>query len=237
MSNKLDLNQNLPVLPLRPGTGLFLFWGTVLSLFVGRPASQAAIRHARGKSPLLLVMQKSDNDVRTPSDLCDICFAGTLILAQELPDGVLKVLVELGERARLTLGTVVRDENEVLWARSEVFALELGDEAAVRSSVERIARQAVEFSDRLLGDDATSMQDVVDSWVSTKNSSLLEIASALPGRVLPIFYKALPPDRSPVTESRVQQMAAGARADEMLLRLEQAISDTVNEYARYCAEP
>ena len=94
------VSGRLPLLPLRD---VILFPGMGLPLFVGRPASVAAIRLAHGGSRLLLAVAQRRPEIAVPrrGDLYDV---GVLVAVRQmlsLPDGTMRVLVEGVSRARL----------------------------------------------------------------------------------------------------------------------------------------
>jgi ATP-dependent protease La (LON) substrate-binding domain len=105
--------QLLPVIPLREYT---LEPGVVVPLFVARPASIAAIRHALAEGTELFAVTQKGTDV--PAQLDDFRPIGTVAevrVMMELPDGALKVqlnglrlgrLVEIVESPKFLCGRV-----------------------------------------------------------------------------------------------------------------------------------
>ncbi len=99
------LTGRLPLLPLRD---VILFPGMSLPLFVGRPASLAAVRKAAASHQILFATAQRRPEVTVPrrADLHD---TGVVVLLRQvlsLPDGTMRVLVEglLRARVRKLLG-------------------------------------------------------------------------------------------------------------------------------------
>ena len=91
----------LPVLPLRD---VVVYPQMVIPLFVGRDKSikalDAAMQH--GKQILLLAQKSADVDDPGYDDLYTVGAVATILQLLKLPDGTVKVLVEGGQRARVT---------------------------------------------------------------------------------------------------------------------------------------
>jgi ATP-dependent Lon protease len=90
----------LPLLPLRD---VILFPGMSLPLFVGRPASVAAVMKAAAANQILFATAQRRPDVTVPrrTDLYEIGVVVLLRQVLSLPDGTMRVLVEGLLRARL----------------------------------------------------------------------------------------------------------------------------------------
>jgi len=93
--------NRVPVLPLRD---VVVYPHMVIPLFVGRDKSIVALDRAMnaGKKILLIAQRKADKDDPAPKDLYDVGTLATILQLLKLPDGTVKVLVEGGERARVT---------------------------------------------------------------------------------------------------------------------------------------
>ena len=96
-----EKTSRVPVLPLRD---VVVYPHMVIPLFVGRDKSIVALDRAMnaGKRILLIAQRKADKDDPGPSDLYEVGTLATILQLLKLPDGTVKVLVEGGERARVT---------------------------------------------------------------------------------------------------------------------------------------
>ena len=96
-----DMPLILPVLPLRD---VVVYPYMVIPLFVGREKSIQALDAAmQDNKQILLVAQRSaDVDDPQPADLYEVGTLANILQLLKLPDGTVKVLVEGGERARLS---------------------------------------------------------------------------------------------------------------------------------------
>ncbi len=94
-------NPLYAVLPLRD---IVVFPHMIVPLFVGREKSVHALEHVMQQDKqILLVTQKSPSeDDPTAKDLFDVGVVGTILQLLKLPDGTVKVLVEGGERVKIT---------------------------------------------------------------------------------------------------------------------------------------
>ena len=90
-----------PVLPLRD---IVVFPHMIVPLFVGREKSVRALEDVmQDDKQILLVAQKNAaQDDPTPGDIYSVGTVGTVLQLLKLPDGTVKVLVEGGQRARIT---------------------------------------------------------------------------------------------------------------------------------------
>ncbi|NCT40795.1 MAG: endopeptidase La [Alphaproteobacteria bacterium] len=94
-------NTEYAVLPLRD---IVVFPHMIVPLFVGREKSVQALEHVmQNDKQILLVTQKSPSeDDPAPQDLYEIGVVGTILQLLKLPDGTVKVLVEGGERVKVS---------------------------------------------------------------------------------------------------------------------------------------
>ncbi len=123
------------VLPLRD---IVVFPHMVVPLFVGREKSVKALEHVMQEDKqILLVTQKSpaDDDPKQ-EDLYDVGTIGTILQLLKLPDGTVKVLVEGGDRAKVTK---YGDNSDFFEAEIEVIA----DDMAENDELEALSRAAI----------------------------------------------------------------------------------------------
>jgi len=93
--------RRLPILPLRD---VVVYPHMVIPLFVGRDKSVVALDAAMSEDKEILLVAQKNADVDEPEagDLYEIGTVATILQLLKLPDGTVKVLVEGGERARIT---------------------------------------------------------------------------------------------------------------------------------------
>jgi ATP-dependent Lon protease len=114
---KPSKNNLVPVLPLRD---VVVYPHMVIPLFVGRDKSIQALDSAMQSNKQILLAAQKSADVDDP-DVSDMYAIGTLaniLQLLKLPDGTVKVLVEGGERARITEFV---DTDEFFTARLETL--------------------------------------------------------------------------------------------------------------------
>ncbi|MGH7097313.1 MAG: endopeptidase La [Stellaceae bacterium] len=124
-----------PVLPLRD---IVVFPHMIVPLFVGREKSVRALEDVmKDDKQILLVTQKNAaQDDPAPADIYAVGSIGTVLQLLKLPDGTVKVLVEGGQRARLTRFT----DNELFFqAEAEAIVEKPGE----HQEVEALARTVV----------------------------------------------------------------------------------------------
>ncbi|WP_316368005.1 endopeptidase La [Candidatus Thiodiazotropha sp. CDECU1] len=113
----ISQNNVVPVLPLRD---VVVYPHMVIPLFVGREKSIQALDSAMQSNKQILLAAQKSADVDDP-DVVDMYAIGTLaniLQLLKLPDGTVKVLVEGGERARITEFV---DTDEFFTARLETL--------------------------------------------------------------------------------------------------------------------
>ncbi|MEW8189971.1 MAG: endopeptidase La, partial [Candidatus Thiodiazotropha endolucinida] len=113
----ISQNNLVPVLPLRD---VVVYPHMVIPLFVGRDKSIQALDSAMQSNKQILLAAQKSADVDDP-DVVDMYAIGTLaniLQLLKLPDGTVKVLVEGGERARITEFV---DTDEFFTARLETL--------------------------------------------------------------------------------------------------------------------
>ncbi len=124
-----------PVLPLRD---IVVFPHMIVPLFVGREKSVRALEDVmKDDKQILLVTQKNAaQDDPTTADIYTVGTIGTVLQLLKLPDGTVKVLVEGGQRARITRFA----ENENFFqAHAEV----IGETAGAQQEIDALARTVV----------------------------------------------------------------------------------------------
>ncbi len=182
--------QSYPVLPLRD---IVVFPHMIVPLFVGREKSVRALEEVmRDNKQILLVAQKNAaEDDPSPDDIHRVGTIGSVLQLLKLPDNTVKVLVEGGQRARITQFDDTRD---YFRAEAEVID-ELKGEAR---EVEALARslysqfeQYVKLNKKIPPevlvslnqiDDPSKLADTVASHLTTKvaeKQELLEIANVM----------------------------------------------------------
>ncbi len=99
-----EVNQEPQQLPLLPLRDVVVFPHMVIPLFVGRPKSIKAMEIAMeaGKSILLVAQKSAAKDEPSDDDLYQIGCISNILQMLKLPDGTVKVLVEGGQRARIS---------------------------------------------------------------------------------------------------------------------------------------
>jgi ATP-dependent Lon protease len=124
-----------PVLPLRD---IVVFPHMIVPLFVGREKSVRALEDVmKDDKQILLVTQKNAaQDDPATSDIYTVGTVGTVLQLLKLPDGTVKVLVEGGQRARITRFS----DNETFF---QAFAETVGENAGEQQETEALARTVV----------------------------------------------------------------------------------------------
>ena len=124
-----DMNPLYPVLPLRD---IVVFPHMIVPLFVGREKSVRALEDVmQDDKQILLVAQKNAaQDDPEPEDIYTVGTVGTVLQLLKLPDGTVKVLVEGGERARIT---EYADTGEFFQAEAEIIPDHGDDDQAVEA--------------------------------------------------------------------------------------------------------
>src|SRR5436305_2903854 len=124
-----------PVLPLRD---IVVFPHMIVPLFVGREKSVRALEDVmKDENQILLFTQKNAaQDDPSTSDIFTVGTIGPVLQLLKLPDGTVKVLVEGGQRARITRFA----ENEAFF---QAYAEGLGENSGDQQEIEALARTAV----------------------------------------------------------------------------------------------
>ena len=124
-----------PVLPLRD---IVVFPHMIVPLFVGREKSVRALEDVmKDDKQILLVTQKNAaQDDPNPEDIYEVGAVGTVLQLLKLPDGTVKVLVEGGQRARITSFA----ENEEFF---QAYAELIEESAGEAQELEALSRAVV----------------------------------------------------------------------------------------------
>lgn len=125
-------SEKFAVLPLRD---IVVFPHMIVPLFVGREKSVQALEHVmHNDKQILLVTQKSPSeDDPSGDDLHTVGTIGTILQLLKLPDGTVKVLVEGGERVKISEYTEADDYLEAKTSKLE-------DHSPVNEELEALAR-------------------------------------------------------------------------------------------------
>jgi len=132
----LDISgSTFPVLPLRD---IVVFPHMIVPLFVGRDKSVRALESVmKDDKQILLVTQKNAaQDDPSQTDIFTVGTVGTVLQLLKLPDGTVKVLVEGGQRARITK---FADNPNFFEAYGEL----IGEKAGEGKEIEALARTVV----------------------------------------------------------------------------------------------
>ena len=181
-------SQNFPVLPLRD---IVVFPHMIVPLFVGRDKSVRALEDVMtdDKQILLVAQKNAAQDDPNPEDIYTVGTVSTVLQLLKLPDGTVKVLVEGGQRARITNYT---DREEFFEATAEVIEDADGEtqelEALARSVISQF-EQYIKLNKKIPPEvlvsvnqieDPAKLADTVASHLSLKISDkqdLLELGS------------------------------------------------------------
>ena len=130
-----------PVLPLRD---IVVFPHMIVPLFVGREKSVRALEDVmKDDKQILLVAQKNAADDDPSADeIYDVGTVSTVLQLLKLPDGTVKVLVEGGQRARIT-GFV--ENEEFFEAAAEFLPEEEGDEKELEALSRSVVSQFEQY--------------------------------------------------------------------------------------------
>jgi len=133
--------QTFPVLPLRD---IVVFPHMIVPLFVGREKSVRALEDvmADDKQILLVAQKNAAQDDPGPDDIYTVGTVSTVLQLLKLPDGTVKVLVEGGERARITR---YGDREEFFEAEAEVLAEEDGDDQELEALSRSVISQFEQY--------------------------------------------------------------------------------------------
>jgi len=134
----LSKSNSHAVLPLRD---IVVFPHMIVPLFVGRAKSVKALEQVmhveeNGKQILLVAQKSPTEDEPKSDDLYQVGTLATILQLLKLPDGTVKVLVEGGERMKITK---FKEDGDYIEANCEP----LKDEASTGEELEALARAAM----------------------------------------------------------------------------------------------
>ena len=97
----LEIPAELPMMAVRD---VVVFNYMIIPLFVGRPASVAAVNEALAGDKLLMLVTQKDASLEEPGpeELFDVGMVSMIMRTLKLPDGRLKVLVQALSKAKIT---------------------------------------------------------------------------------------------------------------------------------------
>lgn len=160
MSEESVMSANdLPLLPLRD---VVVYPHMVIPLFVGREKSIEALEQAMrtDKQVLLLAQKNAADDDPQEADLYTVGTVSTILQLLKLPDGTVKVLVEGGQRAAVS---VIHDEGSYFRAEIEPILSEAipsaEADALVRSAMKQF-EQYVNLSKKIPAEVITSLAGI-----------------------------------------------------------------------------
>ncbi|MDG2243930.1 MAG: endopeptidase La [Rhodospirillaceae bacterium] len=124
-----DKGQLYPVLPLRD---IVVFPHMIVPLFVGREKSVKALEDVMGDDKQIMLVAQKDAAVDDPNsdDIYDVGTISTVLQLLKLPDGTVKVLVEGGQRAKIT---GYKENSEFFEAYADAFDDEADDEPEIEA--------------------------------------------------------------------------------------------------------
>ena len=161
-----DDNQSKSELPLLPLRDVVVYPHMVIPLFVGREKSILALDEAMSRDKQILLSAQKRADVDEPS-LDDINTFGTLadiLQLLKLPDGTIKVLVEGGQRARIS--NIHKSADGFFAADAVVVPVSTGyDEKEMEvlvRSVTSLFEQYVKLNKKLAPEILTSLSGIDD---------------------------------------------------------------------------
>ena len=130
-----EKGQLFPVLPLRD---IVVFPHMIVPLFVGREKSVKALEDVMGDDKQILLVAQKDAAVDDPAaeDIYDVGTISTVLQLLKLPDGTVKVLVEGGQRARIT----GYKENDAFF---EAYAEAFSEEEQQEQELEALSRSVI----------------------------------------------------------------------------------------------
>ena len=151
----------LPVLPLR---NIVVFPHMIVPLFVGRDKSVNALEQVmEDAKEILLVAQKNpDEDNPGADDVHTVGCIGTVLQLLKLPDGTVKVLVEGGERVRIS---EYDNQPDYMRASYQILEEEYGNEeevSALARSVVSHFEQYIKLNKKVSQEVAGSIGEIED---------------------------------------------------------------------------
>ena len=211
------MNQLFPLLPLRD---IVVFPGQVVSIFVGREKSVAALEAAmEGDKDIFLVAQLDPGcDDPSDDDLYDTGVVAQVLQLLKMPDGTVRLLVEGGARGGLV---AMRQEGGFVVAEVETTSAETASGSEVVAMMRQVVEQFGEYAklNKKLGEGAgNDLTDIDDAGELADT-----IAAALQGKVAD--KQALLTERSPL--KRLEMVMGIMEGELSVLQVERKIRGRV----------
>ena len=176
-------SQTFPVLPLRD---IVVFPHMIVPLFVGREKSVRALEDvmADEKRILLVAQKNAAQDDPPPQEIYDVGTLSTVLQLLKLPDGTVKVLVEGGQRARISSYTSREEFYEADVVPLEEVESDSQEIEALNRSVINQFEQYIKLNKKIPPEvlvsinqieDSTKLADTVASHLSLKIADKQEI--------------------------------------------------------------
>jgi ATP-dependent Lon protease len=211
------MNQIFPLLPLRD---IVVFPGQVVSIFVGREKSVAALEAAmEGDKDIFLVAQLDPGcDDPSDDDLYDTGVVAQVLQLLKMPDGTVRLLVEGGARGDLV---AMRPEGAFVVAEVEVKEAETASGSEVVAMMRQVIEQFGEYAklNKKLGEGAGNDLGDIDDAGELADT----IAAALQGKVAD--KQALLGERDPL--KRLEMVMAIMEGELSVLQVERKIRGRV----------
>jgi ATP-dependent Lon protease len=211
------MNQLFPLLPLRD---IVVFPGQVVSLFVGRAKSVAALEAAMEGDKDIFLLAQVDPGTDDPSDddLFDTGVVAQVLQLLKMPDGTVRVLVEGGARAELV---AMRPEGGMIVAEVEIGGSQTAAGSEVTATMRQVVEQFGEYAklNKKLGEGAGADLGEIDDAGELADT----IAAALQGKVAD--KQALLTERDPL--KRLEMIMAIMEGELSVLQVERKIRGRV----------
>ncbi|QDM40459.1 endopeptidase La [Altererythrobacter sp. TH136] len=211
------MNQLFPLLPLRD---IVVFPGQVVSIFVGREKSVAALEAAmEGDKDIFLVAQLDPGcDDPSDDDLFDTGVIAQVLQLLKMPDGTVRLLVEGGTRANLI---AMRQEGGFVVAEVESTSPETAAGSEVVAMMRQVVEQFGEYAklNKKLGEGAGNDLTEIDDAGELADT----ISAALAGKVAD--KQALLAERDPL--KRLEMVMSIMEGELSVLKVERKIRGRV----------
>ena len=136
-----DIPSELPIVPLRD---IVIFPYMIFPLLVGRESTQKAIESAILKNRLVMLIAQKDPSEENPKkkDLYSIGVVGRILQVLRLPTGLVKVLVEGSQRAKVKS---IGSKNKLLTAKIEVLAEPEKESRRLKAAIRKVTNTFKEY--------------------------------------------------------------------------------------------
>src|SRR5919198_78587 len=129
----------VPLLPLRD---IIVFPHMVVPLFVGRQKSIRALEEAMNKQKFILLAAQKDAKTNDPAedDIYKVGTLGTVVQLLRLPDGTVKVLVEVEKRIRTRVKKQMEKTQKEYYLNEQMRAIqkELGEKDEFKNEIQEL---------------------------------------------------------------------------------------------------